>query len=244
MYVDTCADNHLWNHTTSLQSINPAVEVMARGFTGHEKEIDAVGDHPTLGRVYVAYWATTSLISVPRLIDMGCKMTCEGIQCKIWDRQGQLLLIATRDNTGLYSCRVTDIRVIGEQPSPVTKQGILAEIGSSLSCYMVKTTVRVDIGSSLQRACTSSEYGCAIGLGLLRYQSDPRNARVEILLDNVSEPNPKSVCVHSHTHLSISRHPSTRTCVSTEHPTRRLPCANHIANTGVRTIICVNICRR
>ena len=197
VYIDTCADNHLWNHTTSLFGIKPAVKVSARGFTGNEEIVDLVGHHPVLGRVYVAHWATTSLISVPRLIDMGCSMICEGDKCEIRDKQGLLLLAATRDRTGMYGCTVKVIEDIGEHLKRAEiMHGMLATDSVSLRCYMVTTEHSYDDGTCANKTegpdmkvdFLRGEYGHAAGLGVYRYLLNPRCTHDESQSGNVNEP--------------------------------------------------------
>ena len=173
VYVDTCADNHLWNHTASLHEIKPAVDVRAGGFTGYEKDVDMVGYHPSLGRVYVAYWAPTSLISMPRLIDQGYRMTCDGDLCEIRNKLDQVLLVATRDHTRMYGCKVADIQGLEGQPDTSGMDG------AHLRCYMV--TSEGDDGNDprisgascpvMRLADSQGEYGRAIGLGIYRHLS-------------------------------------------------------------------------
>ena len=113
LYIDSACNDHLWNHSGGLTNLSSVKPVRVKGITSDKKSVNHTGIHPVLKRVYVAEWASVSLISVPRLMDEGCKLCCEGNDLTIWDKNKKVLLKASRDHTGLFFCQDKDIRAFG-----------------------------------------------------------------------------------------------------------------------------------
>ena len=100
-------------------------------------------------------------------------MTCDGDLCEIRNKLDQVLLVATRDHTRMYGCKVADIQGLEGQPDTSGMDR------AHLRCYMV--TSEGDDGNDprisgascpvMRLADSQGEYGRAIGLGIYRHLS-------------------------------------------------------------------------
>ena len=121
-YMDTGCTGHLFRDTSMLTNRRPAGNVTATGIFGTSHRVDGAGDFKTMGVVHHTTLATSNLISVTQLLDMGCTMSADSETMRMLGPSGREFIAARRGSSGMFEVALKDIRAfpmsMGGDPGP------------------------------------------------------------------------------------------------------------------------------
>ena len=108
--MDTGCTGHLFKDTSMLTNKRPAGNVTATGIFGTSHRVDGAGDFKTMGVVHHTTMATSNLISVTQLLDMGCTMSADRETMRMLGPSGREFIAARRGSSGMFEVSLKDIK--------------------------------------------------------------------------------------------------------------------------------------
>lgn len=117
--MDTGSNGHVLRSTSGLTHVTVAQGRRVTGITGNSVNITHTGKHPHLGHVFIVPDATADLVSVPRLLSGGRRMTGDAHTIIIVDTEGRTFMTGRRRHDGLYETDLRQLKAYASMLDPI-----------------------------------------------------------------------------------------------------------------------------